>query len=85
MFGPEGGQGEEAFDILVCTPDWIAREVEHGGIVNGRHHLIVRKFDLSLITSFLLEAANNSTARTWQEAAAKLSRIGKWEFEDYKP
>jgi hypothetical protein len=85
MFGPEGSEGEESFDIIVCTPSWLAREVERKGLVHARHHLVVKKYDLPLIHRFLSDFAKSSVSRTWQEAAAKLSRLGKWEFEDYKP
>lgn len=85
MFGPDGGEGEESFDILVCTPTKLAPEVESKGIVDGRHHLIVHKFDLEQIRSFLVTYASTCTGKNWQEVATKLSRLGKWEFEDYKP
>jgi hypothetical protein len=85
MFGPDDGEGEESFDIIVCTPGWIAGEVARKRIMDGRHHLIVDVFDLQKIQSFLTTYANSCSARTWQEAATKLSRVGKWEFEDYKP
>jgi len=84
MFGIEGDDGEESFDVVVCTPFWLAREVERKGTVDGRHHLIVRTFDLDLIRSFLIGYAKTCTGKTWQEVAIKLSRLGKWEFEDYK-
>lgn len=83
MFGPDGGEGEESFDILVCTPAKLALEVESKGIVDGRHHLVVHRFDLEQIRSFLIAYANICTGRTWQEVAIKLSRLGKWEFADY--
>ena len=85
MFGPEGGEGEESFDILVCTPRWLAADVERKGVVDGRHHLVVSKFDLAQIRSFLVAYAKNCASKSWPEAATKLSRLGKWEFEDYKP
>ena len=84
MFGPEGGEGEESFDILVCTPQRLAQEVECRGILDGRHHLVVGKFDLSAIRSFLVAYSKDCAGNTWQEAAVKLSRLGKWEFEDYR-
>lgn len=85
MFGPEGSEGEESFDILVCTPRWLSAEVERNSIVDGRHHLIVSKFDLVQMRSFLSEYARSCDGKTWREVAAKLSRLGRWEFEDYKP
>lgn len=85
MFGPEGSEGEESFDILVCTPGWLASEVARKGLVDGRHHLVVDNFDLAQIRSFLVVYARNCASKTWPEAATKLSRLGKWEFEDYRP
>jgi hypothetical protein len=84
MFVPAGSEGEESFDILVCTRR-LSAEVERKGIVDGRHHLIVSKFDLAQLSSFLAEYAKTCAGKTWQEAAIKLSRLGHWEFEDYKP
>lgn len=85
LFGPEGSEGEESFDVLVCTPMWLAHEVERKGLVNGRHHIIVYKFDLEQIRSFLVAYAKTCTGKNWQEVAVKLSRLGSWEFEDYAP
>lgn len=84
MFGPDGGEGEESFDILVCTPMKLALEVKSKGIVDGRHHLIVHKFDLEQIRAFLVAYASSCTGKTWLEVVTKLSQLGKWEFEGYK-
>src|SRR5262249_55860788 len=85
MFGPAGSEGEESFDILVCTPRWLNGEVERKGIVDGRHTLLVSKFDFAQLSSFLAEYAKTCAGKTWEEAAIKLSRLGLWEFEDYRP
>ena len=85
MYGPAGSEGEESFDILVCTPKWLSGEVERRGIVDGRHHLIVSRFDLAQIRALLEQYATASAANTWEQAALMLSRLGHWEFEDYDP
>ena len=85
FFGPSGGDGEESFDIIVCTPRWLAREVERTGIMTGRHHLFVMEYSLGRIRAFLMRYAQACTGETWAEAASKLSRLGHWEFEDYTP
>lgn len=85
MFGPEGSEGEESFDVLLCTPTWLARKVEREGPIDGRHHLIVDKFDLAQVRSYFTAYATSCTGKTWPEVATKLSRLGKWEFEDYTP
>ena len=85
MFGPENSSGEESFDMLICTPDWLNGELRRQSIINGRNYLIVDGFDLSKIRAFLVDYASKCIGETWQDVATKLSRIGKWEFEDYAP
>lgn len=82
MFGPEGSDGEESFDLLVCNALWVAEESKQR-VLSGRHHLIVSRFDIDEIRLFLEEIGKASAGRTWQDVAEKLGRYGKWEFEDY--
>jgi len=84
MFGPEGTEGEESFDIVVCTPRWLEQNVSEN-VISGRHHVIVKRYDIEQIRAFLERYARDCEADTWQAVAAKLSRIGRWEFEDYTP
>lgn len=85
MAGPADGPGEESFDVVVCTPKWIARQLRERGPVIGRHHLLVESWDWPRIRLFLTQAVEAPEAPTWSDLAAKIDRIGKWEFEDYKP
>lgn len=85
MFGPEDGEGEESFDIVVCDPDWLADRVTKEGIVWTRHHLVVDRFDINEIRAFLSQYAEQCIGATWRETATKLARLGHWEFEDYRP
>jgi hypothetical protein len=36
MAGPSSQDGEESFDIEVCTPAWLARKYGPDGIISGR-------------------------------------------------
>ncbi|HTL41434.1 MAG TPA: Imm8 family immunity protein, partial [Pseudolysinimonas sp.] len=44
LAGPADGPGEESFDVNVCTPEWLRREVEQTGPMVGRHLLIVSRW-----------------------------------------
>lgn len=82
LFSPEGEDGEESFDVVVCNSLWVTNEAKRGAF-SGRHHLIVDHFDVKEIRAFWQQIAAESTGATWAEVGAKLGRYGKWEFEDY--
>jgi hypothetical protein len=85
MVGPASGEGEESFDVEICTPRWLEQTYGPDGIVIGGHHLIVFKYDFGAIQRFIHEFVGNSSGETWQDVAAKVGRLGRWEFEDYQP
>jgi Immunity protein 8 len=85
IVGPSGGPGEESFDVTVCTPAWLGRTLLGSGPLIGRHLLIVDTIDLPRIKSFLQAQIEKLDEATWLELAAKLGRLGRWEFEDYTP
>lgn len=85
LVGPADGPGEESFDVLVCTPAWLARTVAEQGPIVGRHRLIVDHLDLQAAERFLSAQVERLDGATWPELAAKVARLGYWEFEDYTP
>jgi hypothetical protein len=83
MVGPHDGEGEESFDVTVCTPAWLGRRPEERGAVIGRHYLIVGRYDPELIRRVLTKQLERSSGTSREDLAAKLRRIGSWEFDDY--
>ncbi|MCW6005384.1 immunity 8 family protein [Micromonospora sp. CPCC 205371] len=83
IVGPADGPGEESFDVVVCTPAWIAHAVKEHGPLIGRHYLITDRYDIVRIANYLRQYIESLEADTWQGLAEKIGRIGKWEFEDY--
>jgi len=84
MVGPEDNEGEESFDIEVCTPRWLEETYGIDKVVIGRHHLIVREYNYPRIVATIKEFLQNSSGENRNEVAEKVSRLGKWEFEVYK-
>ena len=82
--GPADGPGEESFDVVVCTPTWLTGWVRSHGPTIGRHHLVVEWYDFPQVRTFLTAAVEDEHGDTWVELAARIGRIGKWEFEDYR-
>ena len=83
MIGPEGGAGEESFDIEVCTPKWLEETCDLHDVVIGRHRLIVREYIYVQIIQAINNYLKGCTGENWNEVAGKVARLGRWEFEDY--
>lgn len=84
LAGPEDSEGEESFDVLVCTPEWLKQGQGHDSMIIGRHYLIVFEYDYERLHSFISRYCADCSGATWREIAEKLGRLGKWEFEDYR-
>lgn len=85
LAGPADGAGEESFDITVCSPAHLATRTRDEGVVDGRHHLVMEWFDWPALQTYIEHRVNQCEGATWPEVAEKLSRLGYWEFEDYRP
>lgn len=81
--GPDSEDGEESFDLQVCSPKWMIENYKREEVIIGRHHLIMMEYSyermITSIENFLMSCEGNN----WHEVASKLSRLGYWEFEDY--
>jgi hypothetical protein len=83
MAGPVGGEGEESFDVVVCTPNWLRDKLGPTEVKMGRHYLLVKQYDFAVLMRFITGFAAECRGTTWQDAALRMGRLGKWEFEDY--
>jgi Immunity protein 8 len=84
MVGPMGGQGEESFDIVVCTPKWLMEKYGASDVLLGLHKLIVFKYDYPRLRQFVEKYLMRCSGNTWEEVAQKVSLLGQWEFEGYQ-
>lgn len=83
IVGPLHKEGEESFDIEVCTPEWLSENHEKNDIVFGRHLLIVFDYNYERIVNKIKSYVEKCEGDTWDKIAEQIGRIGKWEFEDY--
>ena len=83
MIGPAGEDGEESFDIEVCTPKWIEKNLRADEVLIGLHYLIVREFNYQKIVLVVENFLVGCLGESWSEVSKKVSRLGFWEFEGY--
>lgn len=84
MIGPENAPGEEAFDLIVCTPEGRARDVDPQGSEPNEFTLVLDRIDIALIRRYVDDFLRDLERPTWEELATEIGRIGKWEFRDYR-
>lgn len=84
LIGPKNLDGEESFDVFICTPKWLQTHSAKQDIVFGYHHIIVFKYDLKCLIERIEKHCTSITGNNWYDVAQKLSVLGNWEFEDYK-
>lgn len=82
--GIKGEPGGENFDVDVCSPKWLLHN-QYDDIIIGSGKLIAFKCDMPRILSKVKSLFDGCAGKDWNEIAMKLSRVGKWEFEDYRP
>jgi hypothetical protein len=87
LAGPADSAGEESFDVVICSPQWLAARCREVGLYDARHHLVVNvdQFDRRQLHTWLETRVSSVQAETWREIAERLGRLGSWEFEDYRP
>jgi len=84
FIGPEDEDSSDAFNIAICTPEWLSEHNKYEEVIFGRGYIIVREYDLMVIKTEITKFCENCLGENWVEVAQKVSRIGIWEFEEYK-
>ena len=84
MVGVKGKDGEESFDVFVCTPKWLLENRKDDEVLFGLHNMIVFRYDYDLIVGKLKAYIEKLEADDWEGLAAKINLIGKWEFHNYR-
>jgi len=82
FIGPNGDEGEESFEFIVCSPKWLEFEVEKENFIFGKGMLIMSEFNFFRVKGFLSALCKRTHGNSWSEIANKLSRFATWEFEE---
>jgi hypothetical protein len=82
--GPMGADGEESFDVTLCSIAWLERRLSSERIIAGHQLLIVSEYDYDVLHGYITRYVSSCNGKTWRDVADKLARLGGWEFEDYR-
>ncbi len=82
--GERGTEARDNFQLLVCTPSWLAEQIEKRGAVWPRGMLVVERLDMEYVRRAVqLLADQFRRSRDWVQFTERLNRYLRWEFEDY--
>jgi hypothetical protein len=84
LVGPIDAEGEESFQVTVCSPRWFAEQMSETEIRSGHHVIFMLEYNYRRLLAFIEHAIHRTEAATWSELGAKLSWLGQWEFEEYR-
>ena len=84
MVGPDGGEGEESFDFVVCTVRWFDAQPFDKGFAWPRHHLFLKRWDYATVERAISDVVRHAEGENWSSVASQIARYGGWEFEDYQ-
>jgi hypothetical protein len=55
LIGPRDAEGEESFDLVVCTPAWLMEKHGVEAVVFGRHHLLLFEYSFERVQTTISE------------------------------
>jgi hypothetical protein len=64
MAEPLDGEGEESFDIFVCTPKWLIERYKAVDVPLGLHKIIVFEYDHRRLREFIEKFLMRARVRT---------------------
>ena len=85
MVGSSDGEGEESFDLVVCTPQWMIERYKSDDVLLGLHKIIVLEYDYRRLRGFIEKFLMRCSGKNWDEVASKVSLLGHWEFDGHRP
>jgi hypothetical protein len=92
FIGEEGEERFDSFDILVCTPPWLADNWDHplvgrygltSEVKSGRNLVLMLRWDYSKLLDAIAALCRETSGPSWPEVANRIGRLLPWEY-DYR-
>jgi hypothetical protein len=82
LVGSVESDEEALFEVGVCSPQWLSREVAVNGPAVGWHFLVVEPLDLGAAVDHLVNLFEREAGEDWGVLRGKLAYFGSEESED---
>jgi hypothetical protein len=82
--GSEGSQGEDYFEVLVASATYLAQLKATQTPAFLRHVILSSDYNISAAVALVEKYISSLEEDSWEKLAAKINRVLRWEFEDYR-
>jgi hypothetical protein len=82
--GSEGSQGEDFFEVLVASAAYLAQLKSAQAPAFLRHVILSSDYNIPAAIALVEKYISSLEEESWEKLAAKINRVLRWEFEDYK-
>jgi len=80
--GIRGQEGADFFEVDVASPGFLERGLSQPVFL--RHTLLATDYNIPEAVVLVRKYVEAQEADSWEELARKISRVARWEFEDYR-
>ncbi|AHJ95432.1 immunity 8 family protein [Hymenobacter swuensis] len=80
--GIQGQEGSDFFEVEVASPAFLERLASHPLFL--RHTILATDYNIPAAVALVRKYVEKLEEDSWEKLASKISRVLRWEFEDYK-
>jgi hypothetical protein len=82
--GVEDSEGEDFFEVLVASAEYLAQRYTDQDASFLRHVIIAADHNVPVAVNLMTNYLSSLDEDSWEKLAAKINRVARWEFEDYE-
>ena len=80
--GVKGQEGADYFEVDVASPRYLEHLIPQPFFL--RHIILATDYNLPEAVTLVRKYVEALDGDSWEELAGKISRVARWEFEDYR-
>ena len=83
--GPENSAGQDFFEILVASAAYLAKHYSEQMPTFMRHIMLASDYNVQAAVAHVSKYISTLEEDSWEKLVAKIGRMARWEYEDYRP
>ena len=80
--GIKGQVGADYFEVDVASPGYLEHLIPRPFFL--RHTILAMDYNILEVVALMTRYVDELEEDSWEALASKISRVARWEFEDYK-